>query len=319
MLAIRIGALTKRFLPVYACAFDTNPLGVPGGQNDPCFYYDSAMVDYSTGLFDLAMVALPIDDAKTLVTAVTGSFVNPVNLTELLNALLQIGKDALKYGRVVGALYRDTVELEVQLWLATPAVDNRPPPFQVTEAHVAVLREIYSRRNDDMPGWLAAISTLRGQQLEPLAQRRFFVELAGLTNYICNLITKDTNALAACKAGLPTTIPAPASVLSPGASSALVNAISMTNSGAAPKPKPPIPVTNTRLNNFELTLTKLDVQQFQTAACMKPTGDEDLGPLGSDTRLAIQKALGAPDQFMTDKRAILLRKRLKDGVTCPTS
>src|SRR5436309_5512124 len=124
LLAIRIGALTKRFIPIYLCAFNSNPLGVPGAKNDPCFYYDSAMVDYSTGLFDLAMIALPVEDARRLVTTVTGSFVNPINIADLLSTLLQIGKDALKYGRVVGALYRDTVELEVQLWLATPAIDT---------------------------------------------------------------------------------------------------------------------------------------------------------------------------------------------------
>src|SRR4029077_17291908 len=55
LLAIRIGAFTKPFLHVYARRFDTNPLGVPGSEADPCFYYDSAMVDYTTGLFDLAM------------------------------------------------------------------------------------------------------------------------------------------------------------------------------------------------------------------------------------------------------------------------
>ena len=43
LLAIRIGALTKRFLPIFDCAFDSNPL--PGAGRDPCFYYDSAMVD----------------------------------------------------------------------------------------------------------------------------------------------------------------------------------------------------------------------------------------------------------------------------------
>lgn len=218
LLAIRIGALTKRFQPIYACAFDTNPLGVPGAENDPCFYYDSAMVDYSTGLFDLAMIALPVEDARRLVTTVTGSFVNPINIADLLSTLLQIGKDALRYGRVVGALYRDTVELEVQLWLATPAIDNRPPPFQVTEAHVAALREIYSRRNDDMAAWLAAMAALRGQGLEPMPQRRFFVELGGLMNYLCNLITKDPAALPQCKAGLPKTLPAPAAVLGPSVS-----------------------------------------------------------------------------------------------------
>lgn len=113
LLAIRIGALTKRFMPIYLCAFNENPLAVEGAEHDPCFYYDSAMVDYSTGLFDLAMIALPIEDAKRLVTVATGSAINPINLLDLLDALLQIGRDAIKYGRVVGALYRDTVELEV--------------------------------------------------------------------------------------------------------------------------------------------------------------------------------------------------------------
>jgi hypothetical protein len=97
LLAIRLGALTKRFIPIYLCAFNTNPLGV----------YDSAMVDYSTGLFDLAMIALPVDDARKLLATVTGSAVNPINVIDLLTTLLQIGKDALKYGRVVGALYRE--------------------------------------------------------------------------------------------------------------------------------------------------------------------------------------------------------------------
>ena len=147
------------------------------------------------------MIALPIEDAQKLVNVVTASFVNPINIADLLSTLLQIGKDAVKYGRVVGALYRDTVELEVQLWLATPAIDNRPPPFQVTEAHVAALREIYARRNDDMPAWLAQMAALRARGLEPVPQRRFFVQLAGLMNYICNLITKDTHALPACKEG----------------------------------------------------------------------------------------------------------------------
>ena len=35
LLAIRIGALTKRFQPIYACAFDTNPLGVPEQKTTP--------------------------------------------------------------------------------------------------------------------------------------------------------------------------------------------------------------------------------------------------------------------------------------------
>src|SRR5215475_13099650 len=109
LLAIRIGALTKRFIPIYLCAFDTNPLGVPGAKRDPCFYYDSAMVEYANGLFDLAMVALPKDDAKKLFDTVSGAFVSPVNIVELLDALLVIGRDAIVYGRTIGGLYRDSV------------------------------------------------------------------------------------------------------------------------------------------------------------------------------------------------------------------
>jgi hypothetical protein len=236
LLAIRLGALTKRFLPIYNCAFDTNPLGVPGAERDPCFYYDSAMVEYSTGLFDLAMVALPVDDAKKLVNTVTGSFVNPINIADLVTALLNLGRDALKYGRVVGGLYRDSVELEVQLWLATPAIDDRPPPYRVTEGHVAGLREIYARRNDDMPSWLAAIAELRGQGLEPLPHPKFFGELGGLQNYICGLITKDPDALKSCQVNLPRTLPPAPSVLGssiPGRIGGVVVATAPSSTGTS--------------------------------------------------------------------------------------
>jgi hypothetical protein len=286
LLAIRIGALTKRFLPIFNCAFDSSPLR--GAEKDPCFYYDSAMVDYSTGLFDLAMVALPIEDAQKLVNVVTASFVNPINITGLLSSLLQIGKDAVKYGRVVGALYRDTVELEVQLWLATPAIDNRPPPFRVTEADVAALREIYARRNDDMPAWLAQMAALRAQGLEPVPQRRFFVELAGLMNYICNLITKDPHALPACKEGLPTTMRAPASVLTPAGPSGLGDLVgtpkgkpsSVDNFNPSPTTTPPPltklpPLMTGAMTDIEKTITVADGKKLQRMLCVPPSGGFD--------------------------------------------
>jgi hypothetical protein len=83
---------------------------------------------------------------------------------------------------------------------------------------------------------------------------------------------------------------------------------------STPTPGPtPTPSSSNVLNNFELSLTSRDIQQFQTAACMTPTGADNLGPLGSDTRLAIQKVLGGTDQRVTDRKATLLRARLKDG------
>jgi hypothetical protein len=218
LLAIRIGTLTKRFLPIYACAFNTNPLGVRGAERDPCFYYDSAMVDYATGLFDLAMVALPVDDAKKLMNAATGSAINPINLVDLLDSLLTIGRDAIKYGRIIGALYRDSVELEVQVWLGTPLFDDRPPPFRVTETDVSLLRAIYAGGNDDLQSWIAAIAELRSRGLEPLPQPKFFGELAGLMRYICTLITQESKSLERCQENLPITVPAAPPVLGSGPS-----------------------------------------------------------------------------------------------------
>jgi hypothetical protein len=211
LMAIRLGATTKRALPVLACALDQNPLG---GRN-PCFYYDSAMVDYSTALFDLAMVALPIEDAKKLITAATGSLVNPINLIEVTQTLVGIGREALKYGRVVGALYRDTVELDVQVWLATPPIDTRPPPHRVTAAHVAALADIYVSRRDDLPAWLSATAALRAQGLEPWPDPRFFNQLAGLMRYLCGLITTNAQALEHCRSGLPASDLQSVSVLQP--------------------------------------------------------------------------------------------------------
>ena len=80
--------------------------------------------------------------------------------------------------------------------------------------------------------------------------------------------------------------------------------------------------TGTKRTSFELSLTKADVAEFQTAVCVNPTGEDNIGELGSDTRLAIQKALKSADQLLTDHKGVLLRRRLdhgklKDGVACP--
>jgi hypothetical protein len=217
LMAIRIGATTARAKTVLTCAFDGNPLGVPGAEADPCFYFDSAMVDYATALFDLAMLALPLDEAKKLANSITGSIINPLDAIEVLTTLVNLGEDALKYGRVVGALYRDTIELEVQVWLATPNVDQStiPPAYQITPATVVNLQTIYDRKNDDLVAWKAEIIALRSQGLEPIPDRKFIYQLAGLMRYICGLITKEANPLAACIKDLPATIPAAPSAVGP--------------------------------------------------------------------------------------------------------
>jgi hypothetical protein len=273
VLAVRIGMLTQTFFKtVYPCAIQQNPLGtvVASAAGDPCFYYDSAMVEYSTGLFDLAMIALPVDDAKNLVNAVTGtvSAPNPLAFGTLLNALLVIGRDALNYGRIVGALYRDTVELEVQLWLATPAIDPRPAPSHVTAADVAFLQTVYAQGNDDMPTWISAMADLHKQGLEPYPDQKFFAELNGLENYICDLITKDAKANPNCKTTFPSTVTAPAVAgsappvhLSTLPNQPLVPTRAPSNPPAPPAPKPaPISATfATGDHNRDILLEYLSV------------------------------------------------------------
>jgi hypothetical protein len=211
--AVAVGGATKRFIPVALCAFEKNPLRVAGAEKDPCFYYDSAMVDYSTALFDLAKVSLPDEEVRKLTGALRGNIVNPLNVGELLETLVSLGRFAFKYGRVVGALYRDTIELEVQLWLATPDIDPRPVGARVTHADVARLKNIYDSKLDSVPLWVEEIAALRGRGLEPYPHPKFFVQLSGLMRYNCGLITRETKAFEACVDGLDKTMPDPIPVL----------------------------------------------------------------------------------------------------------
>jgi hypothetical protein len=86
---------------------------------------------------------------------------------------------------------------------------------------------------------------------------------------------------------------------------------------SAPIPAPPVPpriLSPTRFNAYERALLPRDIAEFQRAVCVPETGD--LGALGSETRLAIQSILDAHDQVLTDRTGVLLRRRLRAGVTC---
>jgi hypothetical protein len=80
------------------------------------------------------------------------------------------------------------------------------------------------------------------------------------------------------------------------------------------QPTKPVIVSPTRLTSFEQSLTVPEINQFQQAVCVTPTGD--LGPLGSETRTKIKGALNATDELLDDRKGILLRRMLRKGVTC---
>jgi hypothetical protein len=62
LLAIRIGKTTERANLVLDCAFNGSRIPVVLGE--PCFYFDSLMVDYTNALIDFAMISFPIEDTK---------------------------------------------------------------------------------------------------------------------------------------------------------------------------------------------------------------------------------------------------------------
>jgi hypothetical protein len=196
MMAIRIGNATARAQFVIQCGFTVNPVTGKAVDGDPCFYFDSLMVDYTTALFDLAMVAFPVEDTKNLLSVVIGGFSGPTGALDALNGLLNLAKEALKYGRVIGGIYRDTVELEVQVWIASADAPqlNVPPQYRVTPTAVAALKAAYDRGNDDMPTWIAQINALRSAGLEPVPDPKFIDELSILMAYLCGLVVNTANA-----------------------------------------------------------------------------------------------------------------------------
>jgi hypothetical protein len=199
LLARRIGNTTLRADAVRKCAFGETVL--PGQvAGEPCFIFDSVMVDYENALFDLALVSLPLEDARNLITRVSGGVAAiSVNPLLLVQALLDIGREAFRYGRVVGAIYRDTMELEVQVWLASPQLANferargLPEAFVVTDERVAALRGAYVLDNDNIPVWRAEMAALRAQGLQPVPDPRFLTQIFGILTYICGQIVSTTD------------------------------------------------------------------------------------------------------------------------------
>jgi hypothetical protein len=102
--------------------------------------------------------------------------------------------------------------------------------------------------------------------------------------------------------------------------SAAVRGTPVVRAATEPLPaikKNPIVVSPTRLNGYEQSLTEPEIDEFQRAVCVNPT--HDLGPLGSETRTKIKDTLKASDELLSDRKGVLLRRILRNGVTCSPS
>lgn len=178
-LAYQIGSAGMYAQQLVKCAYDT--------VGEPCFYFDSIMVDYVNALYTAAVAALPLEDAQKLISNITGGIAGTAGAVDILHALIKLGADAVRYGTVTAALYRDSLELEVQVWINSP---NEPGSL-VTPRDIAELEAIYATGRDDIPAWNAQIAALLANGLEPTPNRRYLARLIQLMSYACKQITTD--------------------------------------------------------------------------------------------------------------------------------
>ncbi|EJN13088.1 hypothetical protein PMI42_03705 [Bradyrhizobium sp. YR681] len=185
-LAYQIGSAGVYAQQLVKCAYDN-----PG---EPCFYFDSIMVDYVNALYTAAVAALPIEDAQKLISNITGGIAGTAGAVDILHALIQLGADAVRYGTVSAALYRDSLELEVQVWINSP----NEPGSMVSAQDVAELAAIYATGRDDISAWKAQIEALLAKGLEPTPNRRYLARLFQLMTYSCGKITTDETFRSRC-------------------------------------------------------------------------------------------------------------------------
>jgi hypothetical protein len=185
-LAYQIGSAGAYAQQLVKCAYDT--------VGEPCFYFDSIMVDYVNALYTAAVSALPLEDAQKLISNITGGVVGTAGAVDILHALIQLGADAVRYGTVSAALYRDSLELEVQVWINSP----NEPGSMVSSRDVAELAAIYGTGRDNIPEWKAQIEKLLANGLEPTPNRRYLARLFQLMSYACKQITTTKTFLDSC-------------------------------------------------------------------------------------------------------------------------
>ena len=204
-LAYQVGSAGLYAQQLVKCAYDS-----PG---EPCFYFDSIMVDYVNALYTAAVAALPLEDAQKLISNITGGIAGTAGAVDILHALIQLGADAVRYGTVSAALYRDSLELEVQVWINSP----NEPGSMVSSQDVAELAAIYATGRDNIPAWKAQIEKLLANGLEPTPNRRYLARLFQLMSYACMQITTDETFRSKC-------------IVNPG-----VSAAQLADLGPAPK------------------------------------------------------------------------------------
>lgn len=195
VIALRMQQSNIAYASARACAEVVDPISyAPRG----CIYFDDAIVAWTNDLFALALASLSLEDGESFIGKVSGGGL------DALQALFELGKDAFVLGRAVGALYRDTVELEVVVWLDDPNMGPR------TEA----LRAAYANGAGSLEQWKVELDHLKQESASlpaatayPVPRPAHFEEIAAFIARSCVALTSEPQIRAIC-ATVPATSPA---------------------------------------------------------------------------------------------------------------
>ena len=176
IIAVRMARANEGFERAYECAFvEYRPYG--------CIYFDDAMVDWTNGILKLATSSLSLEDGRTFATRIASGGV------DTLEALFELGKDAFVLGRSIGALYRDTIELETVVWIEDTSLGDR----------TANLKKVYANGAGNLAEWKAELERLKadGGTL-PMPQLKHFKQIHDVIVRSCIDITSDKKLQETC-------------------------------------------------------------------------------------------------------------------------
>jgi hypothetical protein len=179
IVAIRMARANQGFERAYGCAYlEFQPNG--------CVYFDDAIVEWTTAIFNLAVSGMSLEEGRNFVTRITSGGL------DALEALFDLGRDAFTLGRTLGALYRDTVELEVVVWIDDSNLQAL--------ARTAELRRLYGNGGGDLRAWKAELTRLKEEGgVLPTPQPAHFLQISQMITRTCQAITSSPDAQAACR------------------------------------------------------------------------------------------------------------------------
>jgi hypothetical protein len=203
IMAVRMAAANAAFADAFRCAYDLDQAADAdvnkllkeniAARKRGCVFFDDRMVEYTRAIFRLAQSALSDADSRSLVARISGGGL------DALAALFELGSDAVLLGQSAAALYRDTVELEVVVWIE----DER----DVLRARTGTLKTLYGNGSGKLAEWKTELKRLKAEAAAiaivedryPFPQTKHFAEIKQVVDRTCDAMTASRDVREICK------------------------------------------------------------------------------------------------------------------------